>query len=220
MTAAGAGGWRDVRPLGDTHPVQRVKVRLRDWNDDLVAAWTTHFAGLDDVEVSAGDIFDLTADAIVSPANCFGFMDGGIDAAYCERFGWDLQDRLQAHLSAEHDGELPIGQAVVIDTDDVAVRYLVSAPTMRLPGPVPQTLNAYLAFRAALQAVRRHNAVHPGSIASLLCPGMATAVGQMPPDRCARQMRAAYDNVELGRSWGRDSGGVSGILRQHILLLR
>jgi O-acetyl-ADP-ribose deacetylase (regulator of RNase III) len=50
------------------------------------------------VEVGFGDIFEATADSIVSPANSFGYMDGGIDAAYLARFGAGLQSRLQQHL--------------------------------------------------------------------------------------------------------------------------
>jgi len=197
-----------------------VKIFLRDYDESLTKAWSTHFAGVDDVEVSCGDVFAVDADAIVSPANSFGFMDGGIDRAYLERLGWDLQDRLQELLRTHHDGELPVGQAVVIETLHPSPRYLVSAPTMRLPGPVPQTLHAYLAFRAALQAVRAFNIAQPGAIGSLLCPGMATASGQMPVDRCARQMRAAYDNVVRGEQPGADSGGVNRILRLHAMMLK
>jgi hypothetical protein len=39
------------------------------------------------------DILTRTADAILSPANSFGFMDGGIDLLYSNFFGWELQDR-------------------------------------------------------------------------------------------------------------------------------
>jgi O-acetyl-ADP-ribose deacetylase (regulator of RNase III) len=170
--------------------------------------------------VSCGDIFGVDADAVVSPANSFGFMDGGVDRVYLDRLGWDLQDRLQQLLRERHDGELPVGQAVVLETLCPSPRYLVSAPTMRLPGPVPQTLHAYLAFRAALQAVRALDAARPGAVGSLVCPGMATARGQMPVDRCARQMRAAYDNVVRGVQPGADAGGVNRILRQHMLMLR
>ena len=54
-------------------------------------------------------------------------------------------------------------------------------------------MNAYLAFRATLLAVHRfnHNATAP--ITSILCPGLGTAVGLMPPARCASQMRMAHD---------------------------
>ncbi len=67
--------------------------------------------------------------ALVSPANSFGYMDGGIDLAYTERFGWDLQDRLRGMLSGRHFGELPVGQAVILETLDREYPFLVSAPT-------------------------------------------------------------------------------------------
>src|SRR5882724_11922594 len=85
-----------------------VKFFLRDRNPELAEAWTKYFRGIESVAVSCGDIFDLAADAIVSPANSFGFMDGGIDLAYSHYFGWDLQERLKEVLAKEHDGELPV----------------------------------------------------------------------------------------------------------------
>ena len=44
------------------------------------------------LQISYGDIFKgaPAADAIVSPANSFGFMDGGIDYAYSDHFGWHM----------------------------------------------------------------------------------------------------------------------------------
>jgi O-acetyl-ADP-ribose deacetylase (regulator of RNase III) len=198
--------------------MERLRILLRDRNEGLTAAWAKHFHGVEAVEISTGDIFGVEADAIVSPANSFGFMDGGIDLAYSEYFGWDLPERLQALLRAEHDGELPVGQAVVVETHHETIRFLVSAPTMRVPMPVPDTLNSYLAFRGALRAVRAYNAEHPGSIRSLLCPGLATAIGRMPYDRCARQMYAAYANIELRQTWA--PGVVGAILELHHQLLR
>ena len=47
-------------------------------------------------------------------------------------------------------------------------------------------------------AVLAHNHDNQQPIRSILCPGLATAVGRMPVDRCARQMRAAWDRV-VGR---------------------
>jgi hypothetical protein len=54
-------------------------VHLRDINAGIVKAWEQAFADVPEVHVSRGDIFEHKADAIVSPANSFGFMDGGID---------------------------------------------------------------------------------------------------------------------------------------------
>jgi O-acetyl-ADP-ribose deacetylase (regulator of RNase III) len=174
---------------------------LRDRNAAVVDAWREQFAHAQDVEVSQGDIFDLVADAIVSPANSFGFMDGGIDLVYSERFGWDLQDRLRQLLRSEHDGELPVGQAVVVPTFDATIPFLVSAPTMRIPMNVSDTLNAYLAFRAAIRAARQFNQTATKAIESVLCPGLGTAIGAMPARRCARQMHYAYTASHLGHVW-------------------
>lgn len=176
-----------------------VKFFLRDRSKEVTEAWASHFKGIAQVEVSIGDIFAVQADAIVSPANSFGYMDGGIDLAYSYRFGWHLQERLQEVIRNEHDGELPVGQAVIIPTRHDDIRWLISAPTMRVPMVIASTVNAYLAFRAVIRAVREHNKQNPESINTVLCPGLGTATGAMPPDRCARQMLAAYNACVLGR---------------------
>jgi O-acetyl-ADP-ribose deacetylase (regulator of RNase III) len=175
-----------------------MKLHLRDRNAAVVDAWRRQFSGLDNVEVTQGDIFDVNADAVVSPANSFGFMDGGIDLVYSKRFGWDLQKRLQALLRAEHAGELPVGQAVLVETYSSEVPWLISAPTMRVPMDISGTANAFLALRAALLAARRH-AGEP-RIQTILCPGLGTAIGRMPPERAARQMAHAWAVVELGQT--------------------
>jgi O-acetyl-ADP-ribose deacetylase (regulator of RNase III) len=173
-----------------------LKILLRDINPAVVDAWREAFTGCDDVDVSQGDIFGLAADAIVSPANSFGYMDGGIDGVYSMHFGWDLSARLRERL---RQGELPVGCAVVVETRDARIPSLVSAPTMRVPMNVADTVNAYLAFRAALIAVRDHNRAAPDiPIQSLLCPGLATFYGCMDPRRSARQMLHAYRVVVRG----------------------
>jgi O-acetyl-ADP-ribose deacetylase (regulator of RNase III) len=176
-----------------------VHFRLRDINPAVVAAWRECFANALDVTVSEGDIFAEPADAVVSPANSFGFMDGGIDLAYSMRFGWDLQTRLQARLQADHGGELPVGQAVIIPTHDASFPWLISAPTMRVPMEVSGTVNAFLAFRAVIRAVRDHNESASRTIQSVLCPGLGTAIGRMDPQTCSRQMYYAYRTAHAGK---------------------
>lgn len=191
---------------------------LRDINAPLVDAWSLYFADIPQVRPSVGDIFGVQADAIISPANSFGFMDGGIDLAYSRRFGWQLQERLQALLRQEHDGELPIGMAVLLGTGDPTLPYLISAPTMRAPAVVKNTLNACLAFRAALRVIQRYNEQFPGAIKSVICPGLGTATGEMPVEICAKQMHAAYLQVVEGQTWHASS--VNEIINEHYRLLR
>lgn len=198
-------------PPSDHWSEAMFSILLRDLNPQVVSAWQAEFADEPFVEVSCGHIFDLQADAIVSPANSFGYMDGGIDLVYSQLFGFQLENRLQSLLQEKFFGELPVGQAVILPTQHGAIPFLVSAPTMRVPSSIERSLNVYLAFRAALIAVLDHNARPGHAIHTLLVPGLGTGVGEMPPERAARQMRAAYDAVvkrqgnrsrNLGQIWG------------------
>ena len=188
-----------------------VKLYLRDRSPDVVAAWREHFEGARNVDLSDGDIFAAgdapTADAIVSPANSFGFMDGGIDAVYAQRFGPEMCQRLRTLIKAAWDGEMPVGCAAIVEAGDRVIPYVVSAPTMRVPMDVSETVNAYLAFRAALIAVREANRRKPGMIKSVLCPGLCTFYGQMSPDKSARQMRFAHRLVAEGQTSLVDQAG-------------
>jgi O-acetyl-ADP-ribose deacetylase (regulator of RNase III) len=99
------------------------------------------------------------------------------------------------HGAERHHGELHVGGAELVETGDDRWPILVFAPTMRVPDDVSRTTNAYVAFRAILLAVVRHNASGAKAIRSLLCPGLCTGVGAMPARRCAAQMRIAYRQV-------------------------
>jgi O-acetyl-ADP-ribose deacetylase (regulator of RNase III) len=193
-------------------------IYLRDLYPLLVDAWARYFQDIPDVTPSRGDIFDLKADVIISPANSFGFMDGGIDRIYSLRFGWHVQERLQALLRDEYGGQLPVGMAVMLETRNPDIPYLISAPTMHAPNDVSETQNAYLAFRAALRLVEQKNAQQPGTIKSILCPGLATATGRMPFNACARQMYTAYMQVLGGQPWQPKS--INEVINEHYRLIR
>ena len=191
---------------------------LRGVDADLVAAWQKYFAGIPEVRPAVGDIFGEKIDAIVSPANCFGDLSGGIDRLYSKRFGPVLQQRLQAVLRDDYDGELPIGLAVLVETGDAEVPYLISAPTMRVPLNISQTVNPYLAFRAVLRLVQKTNRLRPGTIGAVACPGLGTGTGEVPPLVCAKQMHAAYEQVVGGRPWR--PADLNEALVEHYRLLR
>ncbi len=198
--------------------MSEVIFHLRDRGGDLFNAWQHFFADIPEVQPSIGDIFEFPADAVISPANSFGFMNGGIDLDYSEYLGWHVQDRLRALLHENYDGELPIGWAVLIETDHPDISYMISAPTMRAPTNVSDTLNAYLAFRAALRVIKSKNEEHPGAIQSVLCPGLATGTGEMPVAICAKQMYAAY--VEVMHNQRNHPASVNEAILEHYRLLR
>ena len=176
-----------------------LKVLLRDTNIRIVNAWKKVFSDYSNIEISCGHIFDLNADAIISPANSFGLMDGGIDLAYSEYFGWDLEKELQEIICREYFGEIPVGLAAIVKTKNNKIKYLISAPTMRIPENVSNTLNAYLAFRASLIEIIKFNQNRKQKISSVLCPGLGTLTGNISPEKCAIQMKYAYDSIILNK---------------------
>jgi O-acetyl-ADP-ribose deacetylase (regulator of RNase III) len=172
---------------------------LRDTNPEMVMAWLEYFADEGPWTIGAGDILRAGGEAIVSPANSYGYMDGGIDLVYRNFFGLGLQNRLQALLQEKYGGFLPVGEAVVISTQHERIPYLVAAPTMEKPGDVSRTDNAYRAMKACLLKTleynRRQMATGGKIIQRLLVPGLATGVGGMDPFTSAEQMRRAWDEV-------------------------
>jgi O-acetyl-ADP-ribose deacetylase (regulator of RNase III) len=174
-----------------------IKIYLRDRNEFIIDEWEKAFEHCPDVFISCGDIFDIQADAIISPANSFGFMDGGIDGVYSLYFGLQLQESLKKKIADEFYGELTVGSAALIETGNTSIKYLLSCPTMRVPEDVSKTANAYLAFRAGLIEVIRHNKINGNKISSILCPGLGTLTGKISARNCAMQMKIAYDKILL-----------------------
>ena len=67
-----------------------------DVKQNVVSAWEEHFKG----------------------ANSIGYMDGGLDMLISEYFGWHVQDRLQDLIRDKHHGELLVGTAEIVPTDN------------------------------------------------------------------------------------------------------
>jgi O-acetyl-ADP-ribose deacetylase (regulator of RNase III) len=168
-----------------------MKIKFCDTNPVVANALHVVFADVADVTVMNGNILTLTGDAVVSPANSYGRMDGGIDAAYVRQFGIEIQRRVQAAIGAYFEDGMPVGEAVTVKTGHAKVPLLISAPTMRVPGVVSGTENAYLAMRAALKQARQHR------VETLLCPGLCTLTGRMDPMEAATQMRRAYAEFHI-----------------------
>ena len=141
-----------------------------------------------------GDILDTGCAAIVSPANSFGFMDGGLDLALARRFGWGVAEAVQQEIMARSLGELLVGESVVVPTRDRTVRWLIAAPTMRAPEPLRTTVNPYLAMKAVALACRGFG------IPSVACPGLGTGIGEVNPLTAARQMARAWKETALSEA--------------------
>jgi O-acetyl-ADP-ribose deacetylase (regulator of RNase III) len=132
-----------------------------------------------------------TYDCLVSPANSFGLMDGGVDLAISQFFGPALQARVQHIVLTQYTGEQPVGTSFLVETHHPEHPFVAHTPTMRVPMSIAATDHVYLAMKALLEAVRAFNQ-QGDRIQTVLCPGLGTATGRMPVEEAARQMALAY----------------------------
>ena len=156
----------------------------------LANAWQAYLPTelQDSIVIRQGDILSGQATALVSPANSFGFMDGGIDLYYSQRLGWHVQTRLQEQIKSLPMQELLVGQALVVPTDREQYPWLISAPTMRTPCVLSDEMlaNVYLATKAAMLL-----ALEKG-YESVAFPGMSTGTGGVNAEVAAKLMFAAF----------------------------
>jgi len=166
---------------------------LVDPKAQLAEAFRAAFEGLPRVEVVTGRFEDLPRfDCMVSAANSFGLMDGGVDAAITRFFGATLMERVQRHILDQYGGEQPVGTSFLAATDHPKHPYVAHTPTMRVPMTIARTDHVYLAMSAMLLAVQRHNENATPRIEIVACPGLGTATGRVSPAEAARQMALAY----------------------------
>jgi len=167
-------------------------LHLVDYNGQLVNAWIRAFEEFPEVTVQQGDLLSIAVNCVVSPANSYGFMDGGIDAAYRAFFGAEIERTVQDAITRRPEGHLPVGASLVVRTGRKDVPFMVVAPTMTMPEQV-ESRNCYRAMRAILRIVGTDAEVGR----DIYCPGLATGVGMVPPENAATMMAKAY------RDWKR-----------------
>jgi O-acetyl-ADP-ribose deacetylase (regulator of RNase III) len=169
-------------------------------SEPLAQAWDAACGERPDVAVHRGSVLEVPAQAVVSPANSFGWMRGGVDAVYAQAFP-GVEQRVRSAVLAYHGGELPVGEALIVPTGVAAPEWLISAPTMRAPGErlPPDTVHPYLAARAVfrlwLDGTLEHGDPVRSVVSTIALPGMGTGVGGVSPATCARQVIAAWDEV-------------------------
>jgi O-acetyl-ADP-ribose deacetylase (regulator of RNase III) len=166
------------------------KLILFDIQKELCNEFEKGFNDLPNVEILHSTLESLPEyDCMVSPANSFGLMDGGIDLAITNYFGKQLMQRVQKYIIENYAGEQPIGTSFIIETNNDRHPYLAHTPTMRIPMDIRNTDNVYQAMKAMLIAVNQNN-----NIKSIACCGLGTATGRVSYSVAAKQMALAYKN--------------------------
>ena len=164
-----------------------MKLHLVDANPAVASALQKAFEPFAEVEVSQGDLLAMAEGCVVSPANSFGYMDGGFDKHLRDFFGLQIESRVQAAVAQRPEGMLPVGASLLIPTGHHKIPHLLLAPTMEMPEHVDAS-HAYRAMRAVLRLAMAAN--FPAS--EVYCPGLATGVGGVTPEAAAHEMARAY----------------------------
>lgn len=178
--------------------ISRLKFTLFDINPDLIYYWQKNFSGEPAVTSSLCSLHDLPAhDCLVSPANSFGIMDGGIDALIRNEIP-GVEERVRLSIDVRFDGQQPVGTSILVPGNE-KFKFLAHTPTMRTPRPIPAAV-VYDVFRALILEVINNPQYN---IKTIACPGLGTATGRVSPEEAALYMHLAYQSFshEIPANW-------------------
>lgn len=183
-----------------------MKIYLLDINKEMTDAWNKYF-NIENVEIVNEDfIFFMMnhqyIEAIVSPANSFGLMDGGFDKAIIDYFGDKLMKDVQDSIVKYWYGEQPVGTSMsVLITDKIIYKQiddkriiqcnpiLIHTPTMRTPELIIDYRIIYQCMRTTLIEAMRLG------VNSIVIPAFGGLTGGVPYDIIAKMMFLAYNQI-------------------------
>ena len=126
--------------------------------------------------VKKGDITRVVCDAIVNPANSFGYMGGGVAGAI-KRAGGNKVEK-----EAVSKAPIQVGSAVATTAGSLPCRYVIHAPTMEQPAMRTDKEKIREATEAAFLTAKKLG------VKQIAFPGMGTGVGGEKPGDAARVM--------------------------------
>jgi len=137
------------------------------------------------IEVKKASITTIEAEAIVNPANSFGYMGGGV-AGIIKRVGGRIIEE-----EAIEQAPIQVGQAVLTSSGDLVCGKVIHAPTMHNAGERTDSHKVLCAVRAALELADKTG------FKTLAMPGMGTGVGGLDKPEAARIIIKAIKNIEF-----------------------
>ena len=126
--------------------------------------------------VEKGDITKIACDAIVNPANSYGYMGGGVAGAI-KRIGG-----IEIEKEAVSKAPISLGKAIFTNSGNLPCLIVIHAPTMKQPAMKIKKENVEVATRAALRLASEKK------IKTIAIPGMGTGVGGVLLDDAAKVM--------------------------------
>lgn len=136
------------------------------------------------IVVKRGDITNLVCDAIVNPANSFGYMGGGVAGAIKRIGGIEIENE------AINKAPIEVGKAVSTTAGSLPCKCVIHAPTMKQPAMRIGVENVKLATKAALTLAADQN------LKTIAIPGMGTGIGGVSYRAAAEAMTTIAKEFE------------------------
>ena len=135
--------------------------------------------------VKQGSIINEAVDAIINPANTYGFMGGGVAKALKDVGGRIIEEE------AIHKCPTPVGDACITSAGDLPAGYIIHAPGMHEPAERTDAVKIKDALTAALEVAEREG------YRKIAVPGMGTGVGHVSFMESARVMMEVIKNFHF-----------------------
>lgn len=137
------------------------------------------------IEVCNKSITTVQVDAIVNPANSFGYMGGGVAEVIKKVGGQIIEDE------AIEQAPIQVGEAVLTSSGDLVCGKVIHAPTMHNPAERTDEHKVMCAVAAALELADQ------SGFKSIAIPGMGTGVGGLKKDEAAKVIVQAIKGSEF-----------------------
>ena len=128
------------------------------------------------ITVKNDSITRVLVDAIVNPANSFGYMGGGVAKVIKQVGGEEIEEEAIIHAPIE------VGTALATTAGELRCSAVIHAPTMRDPAEKTDEKCVEEAMRAAMELADEMG------YKKIAVPGMGTGVGAVPKKAAARVM--------------------------------
>jgi len=165
-----------------------------DYNKEKIVEYREILKSHIDAQFYYGTLVDVMKNfdinVLVSPANSYGIMTGGIDRDIVEMYPMVI-DNVNAKINQSSDFDsggrkiIPVGrcEAVSLNNKD---KIMLIAPTMFLPKNIEGTFNVFHAFSAILKLTDKL----PKNVL-IACPCLGTGVGGLSGTKSAMQILRA-----------------------------
>lgn len=174
--------------------LKNLKIYIVDNNQYTTQVFEDAFDNYPNIIVINDDLYHFfdehrdEIEALVSPANSYGHMDGGFDARLSDILGWDFQLKVQQYIKEHFNSCQPVGTSFIIKTH-MPHLSLIHTPTMKYPSRIRDDKIVTTCTTSTLECALANN------IKCLILPVFGGACGGLSPEVTSKRMKEAIDDL-------------------------